>query len=75
MRLNKGTIHQNYVIQSIRLPLQLQRRLESLGLLAGTAISIQDKKKNGAMVVKFRGTRFAFGRGITDHIEVEEQQR
>lgn len=74
MRLNEGIVQHNYIIQSIRLPTQLQRRLECLGLLAGTTVAIQHKKKNGAMVVKFRGTRFAFGCGITEHIEVEAKQ-
>ena len=54
------------------LPLQTERRLEVLGMLEGTRITVVNRKKRGAMIIKIRGTRFAVGENITEHIEVEE---
>ena len=54
--------------------LSLERRLESLGLTEGALITILNNDKKGAMTVRFRGTRFALGKRIADHIEVEEAE-
>ena len=40
--------------------------------LDGSLITILNNDKHGALTVKFRGTRFALGRRIADHIEIEE---
>jgi Fe2+ transport system protein A len=54
------------------LPLQTERRLEVLGMLEGTKITVVNRKKRGAMIIKIRGTRFAVGESITKSIEVKE---
>ena len=72
MTLKMGKNQHTYIVRSIQLELSLERRLESLGLTEGALITILNNDKKGAMTVRFRGTRFALGRRIADHIEVEE---
>lgn len=72
MTLKTGTNQHTYIVRSIQLELSLERRLEALGLTEGAPITILNNDKKGAMTVRFRGTRFALGRRIADHIEVEE---
>lgn len=72
MVLKEGMNHHTYRVISIHIELQLERRLEALGLTEGSSITILNNDKRGALTVKFRGTRFALGRRIADHIEVEE---
>ena len=67
MTLKQGKNHLTYRVRSIDMELQLERRLEALGLTEGS-----DKK--GSLTARFRGTRFALGRRIADHIEVTEVQ-
>ena len=43
-----------------------------LGMLEGTRITVVNRKKKGAMIIKIRGTRFAVGQSITECIEVKE---
>lgn len=72
MELRQGKIRGTYVIDSISLPLQTEKRLEALGLTQGTPIEVLNRKSGGTMIVRVRGTRFAFGKGITKNIEVTE---
>ena len=74
MTLKMGKIQLTYIVRSIQLELSLERRLESLGLTEGAPITILNNDKKGAMTVRFRGTRFALGKRIADHIEVEEAE-
>lgn len=74
MRLIEGVMGRRYEVDGLELPLETERRLEALGLTAGTKVRIMNKKKHGAMVVKIRGTRFAVGRSIAEHVSVEEVQ-
>ena len=74
MTLKMGKNQHTYIVRSIQLELSLERRLESLGLTEGAPITILNNDKNGAMTVRFRGTRFALGKRIADHIEVEEAE-
>ena len=50
--------------------MELERRLEALGLLEGTQVTVLQKKRRGAVIVKVRGTRFALGLGIAKHVKV-----
>lgn len=75
MTLKQGENHHTYEVQSIQIELQLERRLEALGLTEGSLITILSNDKRGAMTVKFRGTRFALGRRIADNIQVKEAAR
>lgn len=72
MNLKKGINQSTYIVKLIDLDLPIERRLEALGLTEGTKITILNNDKKGALTVKFRGTRFAIGKRIADHIEVEE---
>ena len=74
MKLNQAEILQNYRITSVQEQEKIQRRLEALGLTEGSLITILNNDKKGSLTAKFRGTRFAFGRRIADHIEVMEVQ-
>lgn len=72
MRLKEGKNNQTYRVQEMDMEMNLERRLEALGLTTGSKITILNNDKKGAVTVRFRGTRFAMGRRIADHITVEE---
>lgn len=72
MTLKEGKNHKTYEVLSINIELLLERRLEALGLTQGAHITILNNDKKGSLTAKFRGTRFALGRRIADHIEVKE---
>lgn len=72
MTLQEGTPGAQYVVTGIDLPLELERRLEALGLLEGSRVLVMDKKRRGAVIVKVRGTSFALGDGIVRHVTVRE---
>lgn len=63
-----------YKIIQIHLPGAVQRRLQMLGMTDGTKCAVLNKKNNGPMIIKVRGTRFALGRGFCRGITVEEVQ-
>ena len=66
MTLKQGKNHLTYRVRSIDIELQLERRLEALGLTEGSLITGLNNDKKGSL------TRFALGRRIADHIEVTE---
>lgn len=72
MRLKEGKNEHIYQVREIDIELNLERRLEALGLTEGSRITVLNNNKKGAVTVKFTGTRFAMGRRIADHIIVEE---
>ena len=72
MTLKQGKNNKTYQVLSIHTGLKLERRLEALGLTEGTRITVLNNSKKGSMTAKFRGTRFALGRHIADHITVKE---
>lgn len=70
IELSQGKIGGQYTIQHMELPLNIEKRLEALGMTHGTSISILNSKSRGVLIVKVRGTRFALGRNITMNIQV-----
>jgi len=70
MTLRGLEIGQSAKIDGMTLRRDTSRRLEMLGLTCGTPLSLLNKKRNGAVIVRVRGTRFAFGREIAEGIEV-----
>lgn len=72
MKLIEGEPGQRYEVSDTTLPIETERRLEALGLTYGTRIRVINKKKHGAMVIKIRGTRFAVGKNIAEHVVVQE---
>lgn len=69
--LDRGMAGCRYKIQKMDLPLNVEKRLEALGMTHGTPVDVLNGKKSGTMIVRVRGTRFALGRGITEKIEVK----
>ena len=71
MTLQEGNPDSLYRVEKLELPVGLERRLEALGLIEGSSVSVLRKKRRGAMVIKVRGTRFAVGYGISSHIRIQ----
>ena len=63
-----------YVVESMELNEKVGRRLEALGLIHGTKLEVLNRKKNGTMIFKARGTRLAIGKEISAGIFVKEVQ-
>lgn len=72
MKLKAGKNNGCYIVEKIEIEQNLERRLEALGLTEGSNIEVLNNDKKGAMTVRFRGTRFALGKRIADHITVRE---
>ena len=72
MKLKEGKNSHTYVVEKIEIELDVERRLEALGLTEGSKITVLNNDKKGAMTVRFRGTRFAIGRRIAENILVKE---
>ena len=70
MTLNNGEKNATYIVEKLYLPLHIEKRLEALGMLAGTKVEILNNKSGGTLIIKARGTRFAIGKGISKNIEV-----
>jgi len=71
LKLADGLKNNFYCVRKINLPHKTVKRLEALGMVSGTEISVLNKKKS-AVIVGFRGTRFAMGKTIAENIEVAE---
>ncbi|NDO46127.1 FeoA domain-containing protein [Clostridium sp. MD294] len=70
MTLNNGEKNATYIVEKLDLPLHIEKRLEALGMLAGTKVEVLNNKSGGTLIIKVRGTRFAIGKGISKNIEV-----
>lgn len=75
MKLSEGIKTNTYIIDHIDLNINVTRRLQMLGMTRGTKVLVLNKKNNGPMIIKVRGTRFALGRGFCDGIFVEVPKR
>ena len=71
MKLFDGCVKKNYSVRNMTLPVITEKRLEALGMIAGTKVSVLNKKKS-AVVIAVRGSRFALGKSIAANIEVIE---
>ena len=71
MKLFDGFEKKIYSVQNMKLPINTEKRLEALGMITGTKLSVLNKKKS-ALVVSIRGTRFALGKTIANNIDVSE---
>lgn len=70
MTLTEGNIGGVYLVTGMKLQESITRRLEALGMNEKTKLTILEKKKKGASIIRLRGTRLALGRPITDGILV-----
>jgi len=68
MNLSKGLVGHTYVVEDIQLESSIMRRLQMLGLTQGTSVELLNKKRNGALIFKVRGTRFAIGKVVAEGI-------
>ncbi len=71
MKLHDMKIGESATVDGTLLRQDTARRLEMLGLTRGTRIKLLNKKRSGAVIVKLRGTRYAFGRDIAEKVEVD----
>ena len=71
LKLTDGQINNIYLVHGMSLPFKTAKRLEALGMTSGTEIAVLNKKKS-ALIIFFRGTRFAMGRAIARNIEITE---
>ncbi|MDE6608377.1 MAG: ferrous iron transport protein A [Lachnospiraceae bacterium] len=62
----------SYIVKGLFVEEAITRRLQALGLNDGTTITVLNRKKKGALIIKVRGTRLALGKHIASSIEVEE---
>lgn len=72
MTLSEAQKGNTYCISGLYVEPAITRRLQALGLNDGTMVSILNRKRKGAMIIKVRGTRLALGRHITSNIEIKE---
>lgn len=70
MFLSDGKIGNSYSVEDMTLPVEIERRLEALGMTTGAVVSVLNSKERGILIIKLRGTRFALGRNITKNILV-----
>lgn len=62
MTLLEGKIKQTYSLCDIKLEERIARRLQMLGMTKGAHILLLNRKRDGSMIIKVRGTRFAIGK-------------
>ena len=71
MTILEGTIKKSYIVTDIKIEENIMRRLEALGINSGTRLLLMNQKKNGTVIIKVRGTRWAIGRDIAVGILVD----
>ena len=72
MTLKQGKSNQTYRVSSIHTSLDLERRLEALGLTEGSLITILNNDKKGALTAGNTRSSVALGRNIAENILVSE---
>ena len=72
MKLNETPIEKDFRVADVRENEKILRRLEALGILEGTRVRVLNRKRNGATIIKVRGSRWALENDIAQGIEVEE---
>lgn len=70
MNLSKGTTNEKYIIEEIKTDEITKIRLQILGVLKGTKIEILNKRINGSIIIKVRGTRLGIDKDISNLIYV-----
>ena len=61
MLLKDAQIGKTYMVENIRLPFQLERRLEALGMIMEITVYVLGRKEMEFSIVKFREHFFFFG--------------
>lgn len=71
MTILEGKTKHGYVVTGFTMEETIMRRLEALGIIEGTKLTVMNRKRNGAFIIKVRGTRWAIGKDIAQGILVE----
>lgn len=72
MKLHEGEIGKTYIVYRVMAKEAITRRLEALGVIELTSVTLMNKKGSGTVIIKVRGTRLALGRKISEGIEIRE---
>lgn len=72
MNVSQAQKGETYLVKKVNLEGNIERRLEMLGMTDQVKLMVLNKKNQGAVIIKVRGTRFAIGKEIADAIEIEE---
>lgn len=70
MTLLEAAIGSVYEIEKIDLEAAVQRRMEMLGMTHRARIQVMNRKRNGSVIFKVRGTRYAVGKRFAEGIYV-----
>lgn len=73
MTLYEGKTGRKYRVESMETGEEVTRRLQALGLIEGTPLTLLNRKKRGALILYVRGTRLALGKDISSHILIKEE--
>lgn len=71
MNVSQAQKGRTYLVKKVNLEGNIERRLEMLGMTDKVKLMVLNKKNQGAVIIKVRGTRFAIGKEIADAIEIE----
>ena len=72
MNVSQAQKGRTYLVKKVNLEGNIERRLEMLGMTDQVKLMVLNKKNQGAVIIKVRGTRFAIGKEIADAIEIGE---
>ena len=72
MNVSQAQKGRTYLVKKVNLEGNIERRLEMLGMTDQVKLMVLNKKNQGAVIIKVRGTRFAIGKELADAIEIEE---
>lgn len=75
MNVSQAQKGRTYLVKKVNLEGNIERRLEMLGMTDQVKLMVLNKKNQGAVIIKVRGTRFAIGKEIADAIEIEEIEK
>lgn len=75
MNLSQANINNEYIINEIDTDKNTKARLQVLGVLKGTKVKIMNKRNNGAIILKIRGTRLGVDNGIAKSIKICEKRK
>ena len=70
MTLSEGLVGQTYTVSHIGTDTNIKRRLQALGMIKGTKLTLLSKKRSGTSVFYVRGSRLAVGKKIAAGIEI-----
>jgi len=71
-KLSELNIGQVATVEKMELDSLYSRRLSTLGLTAGTPISVIERNGGGAVIVRTRGSRYALGKKFAEKIFVNK---